>query len=403
MNSTPKVAPYRLLSAPIRDQLALVVPAQGAAALRAYTRGSTLSHGRALSGYRPPDAEGKFTSHVIASYRTDDEIGVRTLARSVAPAQLEKMSQYVVSVTGFSGTTSNTLITSPEDLSVPIVLTYDYTRQPYGDWESRRIVPCFPALEFAALASYDTAPPADIQLGAPRTLTAICKIRLPEGYRTDLPDAVHVKTDFATFDKTYHFDGKDLMVERTIVVLHAQNKLPKTEWKRYQAFTKDIGTSGETWIQLIRPPGEKPAQVAATPAPAEEHTNATAGGASAKDLIQKAFEQMRASDLSGATVTLDKAKDKDARVAALWQGYGVIALSFGATTKRRWSTTRRNSPRILTIAAPPMRWPWCKRKMGIARPDAVRCRTISTATRTMCSSLSISPECKSPTRITKLH
>jgi len=29
VDSTPEVAPYRLLSAPIRDQLALVVPAQG--------------------------------------------------------------------------------------------------------------------------------------------------------------------------------------------------------------------------------------------------------------------------------------------------------------------------------------------------------------------------------------
>ena len=87
-------------------------------------------------------------------------------------------------------------------------------------------------------------------------MTAICKIRLPEGYRTDLPDPVHVKTDFATFDKTYRFDGKDLIVERTIVVLH--DKLPKAEWKRYQAFTKDIGISGETWIQLIRPASGKP-------------------------------------------------------------------------------------------------------------------------------------------------
>ena len=354
LDSTPEVAPYRLLSAPIRDQLALVVPAQGAAALERTPAAPPYPMAAHFEATGSLDAEGKFTSHVIASYRTDDEIGVRTLARSVAPAQLDKMSQYVVSVTGFSGTTSNTSITSPEDLSVPIVLTYDYTRQPYGDWESRRIVPCFPALEFAALASDHTAPPADIQLGAPRTLTAICKIRLPEGYRTDLPDAVHVKTDFATFDKTYHFDGKDLMVERTIVVLH--DKLPKTEWKRYQAFTKDIGISGETWIQLIRPPlvrppasppltqaeltrptiargmrqTEKSTVPAQTPAPltAPDGHGISPGASestSAEELIQTAFAQIRAGDLSGATVTLDKAKDKDARVAALWQGYGVIA------------------------------------------------------------------------------
>jgi tetratricopeptide (TPR) repeat protein len=340
LDSTPEVAPYRLLSAPIRDQLALVVPAQGAAALERTPAAPPYPMAAHFEATGTLDAEGKFTSHVIASYRTDDEIGVRALARSVAPAQLDQMSQYVVSATGFSGTTSHTSVTNPEDLSSPIVLTYDYTRQPYGDWESRRIVPCFPLLEFAALASDHNAPPADIQLGAPRTLTAICKIRLPEGYRTDLPDAVHVKTDFAAFDKTYHFEGKDLIVERTIVVLN--DKVPKTEWKRYQAFTKDIGISGETWIQLIKPPpdqpqltrptiartkpsDEKPAQVATTPVPDGDHTNSAAEVASAKELIQKAWEQMGARDLSGATATLDKAKAKDPQVEGLWQGYGIIA------------------------------------------------------------------------------
>ena len=126
LDSTPEVAPYRLLSAPIRDQLALVVPAQGAAALERTPAAPPYPMAAHFEATGTLDAEGKFTSHVIASYRTDDEIGVRALARSVAPAQLDQMSQYVVSVTGFNGTTSNTSITNPEDLSSPIVLTYDY-------------------------------------------------------------------------------------------------------------------------------------------------------------------------------------------------------------------------------------------------------------------------------------
>ena len=356
LDSTPEVAPYRLLSAPIRDQLALVVPAQGAAALERTPAAPPYPMTAHFEATGTLDAEGKFTSHVIASYRTDDEIGVRALARSVAPAQLDKMSQYVVSVTGFSGTTSNTSITNPEDLSSPIVLTYDYTRQPYGDWENRRIVPCFPLLEFAALASDHNAPTADIQLGAPRTLTAICKIRLPEGYRTDLPDPVHVKTDFATFDKTYHFDGKDLIVERTIVVLN--DKLPKAEWKRYQAFTKDIGISGETWIQLIRPPlvrppasppltqaeltrptiargmrqTEKSTVPAQSPAPLialDGHavSPTAAESKSAKEWIQTASQQMMGGDWAGATASLDQAKAKDPEAEGLWASYGWMAAA----------------------------------------------------------------------------
>jgi tetratricopeptide (TPR) repeat protein len=333
LDSTPEVAPYRLLSAAIRDQLALVVPAEGKAALERTPAAPPYPLVAHFESTGSLDADGKFTTHVTASYRTDEETFVRSLARSVAPAEWDKVSQYVSSVTGFSGTTSHTSISNPDDLSSPVVLTYDYTRASFGDWENRRIVPCFPALEFGALTSDHRAPPADIQLGAPRTLTAICRIRLPEGYRTDLPDPIHVKTDFTTVDKTYNFDGKDLVVERTIVVL--ANKLPKAEWKRYQTFTKDISLDGEQWIQLIRPAmpivAERPRitrlEVAATQDPQNDHGHLpdSVEAASAKELIQIASQQLKGDDWSGAAASLDKARAKDPEAEGLWASYGWIA------------------------------------------------------------------------------
>ena len=354
LDSTPEVAPYRLLIATIRDQLALVVPAEGPAGLKRTPAAPPYPMVAHFEATGTLDADGKLTSHITATYRTDDEVLLRSVARSVGPAQWDQVSQYVSSMTGFAGTTSHTSITNPDDLSSPIVLTYDYTRPSYGDWENRRIVPCFPALEFGALASDQHAPPADIQLGAPRTLTAICRIRLPEGYRTDLPDPVHVKTDFTTFDKTYRFDGKDVVIERTIVVLG--NKLPKSEWKRYQTFSKDIGLNSEPWIQLIRsqqpqidrptiargkPHADKPPAAAQGTAPADSgrvavqglpldsshaSSSAPAEGTSAKEWMLSAYEQMQAGDWSGAKTTLDKAKAKYPDAEGLWALYAAIAV-----------------------------------------------------------------------------
>ena len=93
-------------------------------------------------------------------------------------------------------------------------MTYDYARHPYGDWDNLRILPLLPALEFTQLSSKTSEPEEDIQLGAPRTLTARSAIRLPEGFRTDLPDPIHVKTDFANFDKTYRFENGEVITER---------------------------------------------------------------------------------------------------------------------------------------------------------------------------------------------
>jgi transglutaminase-like putative cysteine protease/Flp pilus assembly protein TadD len=351
LDSTPEVAPYRLLSAAIRGQLALVVPAEGAAALDRTPAAPPYPMFAHFEATGTLDTDGKFSSHITATYRTDDEVLLRQVARSVAPAEWDKVSQYLSSMTGFGGTTSHTSITNPEDLSSPIVLTYDYTRPTYGDWENRRIVPCYPALEFGPLASDHNPPPADIQLGAPRTLTAISRIRLPDGYRTDLPDPVHVKTDFTTFDKTYRYDGKDVVIERTIVVL--AKKLPKTDWKRYQAFSKDIGLDGEPYIQLIRaqpaqqsdrptiargkPKDEKPTETAKAAAPPggipvtglpvldAGHASTPEPGTSARDLLRSAYVKMQAGDWTGAKATLDQAKAKDPELLGLWSFYATTA------------------------------------------------------------------------------
>jgi transglutaminase-like putative cysteine protease/tetratricopeptide (TPR) repeat protein len=365
LDSTPAVGPYQYLSAIIRDQAALVVPADAPASLQRtpalppYPLVAKFEDAGAL------DAEGKFTSHVTASYRTDEELFVRTMALNIAPAEWDKASQYVSSSTGFSGTTSNTRFSSGADLSSPVVLSYDYSRHPYGDWDDRRIVPALPALEFSALDSDTTAPPADIQLGAPRTLIAVSRIALPAGYRTDLPDPIHVKTDFATFDKTYRFDGKEIVTERTIVVL--KSKLPAAEWKQYQSFTKDISLGTEPWIQLIEPsvhasttPDSTPRPstlssriagngtitgAAASPVPGGPVTGNTtivklappAAGtpkpaatdlpadASVQQLMQSAAQQIQSRNWSGATDTLDRVKAKNPNEQNLWSSYGFIA------------------------------------------------------------------------------
>ena len=351
LDSTPAVAPYRYLSAVIRDQKALVVPDTGAAELVSTPATAPYPFTAHFEADATLDANGKLTGKMKATYRDDDEIGVRALAVAVAPAEWDKASQYVSYRTGFGGTTSDTQFVHANDYGVPIEMTYDYTKHPFGDWDNLKIVPLFPALDFSALDSETTAPEEDIQLGAPRTLVAISRIRLPQGYRTDLPDPVHVKTDFATFDKTYRFDGQELVAERTVVVL--KSKLPKADWKEYQKFTKDIGLSGETWIQLfspamkpivtaekgtaaIPPPpkagaagdnGTKTVTVKTIPvSPAGPAADAgLPADASAADLMQAAQERMRAGDWGGTKEYLDKVKAKDPSFAGLWSAYGVVA------------------------------------------------------------------------------
>ncbi len=363
LDSTPMVSPYRFLVATIRDQKALVVPADGPATLESTPKEGPYPFMERLDADGTLDADGKLTSKMIATYRDDDEIVVRALDRSVAPADWDKVSQYISSNTGFGGTTSNTQFKNTDDTSQPIVVTYDYSRHPFGDWDDRRIVPLFPALEFGALDSDTAAPPNDIQLGAPRTLTAVTHIRVPDGFHADLPDPIHAKTDFATFDKTYSFENGEIVAERTIVVL--KQKVPKADWEKYLKFTKDISLSGENWIQLI-PPNKttamKPVQsptgndhtgravsvqelqaeqaakknapaAPASPPPSESPSTSqpaqSPGGSSSDEsvgeLMNDAQQQMRASNLGGAKDALDQVKAKNPSEENLWAMYGFLA------------------------------------------------------------------------------
>lgn len=365
LDSTPPAAPFEYLSSEIRDQKALIVPAAKPATLEPTPATAPYPFSAQLEAVGTLDAEGKLTAKMTATYRDDDEAVVRALAHAVAPAEWDKVSQFVSAQTGFGGTTSNTSFENTQDTAKPLVMTYDYQRHPFGDWNDRRIVPLFPALEFPTLDSETTAPEHDIQLGAPRTLTAISHIKLPEGYRPDLPDPIHVKTDFATFDKTYKFEGDEILAERQIVIL--KSKVAKADWKKYETFTKDISLSGESWIALSNPEKlpEKPStattaelktqsvtknadgtstvqlgagkQAAASNAGATENApgkdsvanqpadNQRADDRPAQELIAEANSKMRDRDWSGARDLLDQVKAKNDKEANLWAMYGFIA------------------------------------------------------------------------------
>lgn len=179
--------------------------------------------------------------------RSDNELGFRVLLQRAAPAQWDAAMQSVSSNLGFAGTVINADL-EQADPSGPVHIRYDYSRPDFADWANHRILPLFPYLEITTIAK-DKAPDHDIDQGTPRTLEAITHIQLPDGYKADLPDAVHVKRDYATFDKTYRLENGKLTVERKLVIV--KRKVPQSDWKDYYAYIKAVGMEdGESYISL---------------------------------------------------------------------------------------------------------------------------------------------------------
>lgn len=90
LDSTPEVAPYRFLSAAIRDEQALVVPASAPASLERTPAGAPYPFEDRFEAVAELDADGKLTGKITSRYRSDNEVIVRALARGVASAEWDK-------------------------------------------------------------------------------------------------------------------------------------------------------------------------------------------------------------------------------------------------------------------------------------------------------------------------
>src|SRR6185437_16808273 len=123
LDSTPDSAPFRYLSAVLRDQKALVVPTDAPAQLVSTPAKSPYAFAERFEATGALDDKGKLTASMVATYRDDAEVAVRMLARSVAPAQWVKGSQYISALTGFGGPTSDTQFKTVNDPGAPVVMT----------------------------------------------------------------------------------------------------------------------------------------------------------------------------------------------------------------------------------------------------------------------------------------
>jgi tetratricopeptide (TPR) repeat protein len=250
LDTTAEVAPYRLLIPLIRDQQALVVPATGVAALERTPADPPFPYFERFEATGTLDKDGLLKSHMDFTMRSDNELAFRFLLQRAAPAQWDDAMQAVSRAMGFTGTVSNADLRQ-KDPAGPVRLSYDYNRPAFGDWDNHRILPLFPVLEIASIDK-EKAPEHDIDQGWPRKLEAVTRIKLPDGYKANLPDAIHVKRDYASFDQTYRVEKDELIIERTVVIL--KKKVAKADWKDYNAFTKAIGLeTGESYISLNGP------------------------------------------------------------------------------------------------------------------------------------------------------
>ncbi|HEY6374482.1 MAG TPA: DUF3857 domain-containing protein [Edaphobacter sp.] len=322
LDATAEVAPYRMLMFAIRDKSALAVPESNVARVVRTPATLPFASFQKMDAVGTLDKDGISNSRLVLTLRGDDELTVRTVLRQVAPAQYEQLVQQLSRNMGYGGTTSHAELSRPEDTAEPLKISYDYKREKAGEWDNYRIVPQVAPVMLPRPDEKDP-PVRSILLGVPRVELSTSALKLPDGWGVELPESVHAKSAYATYDETYKFENGTLYAERRIEVL--KDKVPVADWKSYKKWADSADLGNELYVQLTRTGGKTASgDTAEKGPPVVTETNAKAAA-----LITSAFSALQRRELDSAESMLDQAKNLNAQQPWLWLTYGTLNFARG--------------------------------------------------------------------------
>ena len=317
LDSTEEIAPYGALAYVIRDKKALVAPDSGVARIETTPAALPFPSFQKLDAVGTLDKDGISNSRLSWTIRGDEEMALRAAFRQVSPGQYDQLVQQISQGIGYQGTTSHAEVSKPDDTADPMTMSYDYKREKGGDWDNLKIVAQLAPITLPQLD--DKQPPVhSISLGVPRVETSTSAMKLPEGWTVELPEAVHAKSAYATYDETYRFEKGTVYAERRVEVL--KENVPVADWKSYKKWVDDADLAHEQWIQLVTDGHKASMGSEAAPKPSN---------AEAAKLVQSAYEAIRRHSLDEAKLKLDHAKELNSDQPFLWSTYGYYHYQLG--------------------------------------------------------------------------
>jgi tetratricopeptide (TPR) repeat protein len=240
----------------------------------------------------------------------------------MTPAQHAQFVQQLSQGIGYAGTTSEPEVRRLEDTAEPLTISYNYKRDKAGDWDNLKIVPQLAPIFLPQLDEKEP-PVQTILLGVPRVETSTSSMKLPDGWGVELPEAIHQRSAYATYDETYRFEKGTLYVERRIEVL--KQKVPVSDWKSYKKWGDAADLAHDQWVQLVTNDKSEAKEEDKSSPPTKVTSDAG-------KLIEDAHTALQMHTFDQAKSLLDQAKQLDSKRPFLWANYGDLEMGLGKTS-----------------------------------------------------------------------
>jgi Flp pilus assembly protein TadD/transglutaminase-like putative cysteine protease len=237
MDSTAEVAPFRLLTSPLRNKSALLVPPDGGGRIVETPADPPFLSTQMVEINGTVDDLGKLTGRVHYTVRGDTEFVLRTAFRKTPQTQWKELGQTILTLDGLRGDVSSVKPSDPASTEKPFELDVEFTQPNFLDWSAKKAKIAIPLLSIGLPDAPDNATQS-IELGSPLDVSTKLVLSLPSSFVAQPPVAIGVSHDFADFRTTYAF--ADHVFTATRALNFKIRELPPSRSAEYAAFTRAV-------------------------------------------------------------------------------------------------------------------------------------------------------------------
>jgi tetratricopeptide (TPR) repeat protein len=319
MDTTPEVAPYRLLSFNLRDKQALVVPPDGMGRLEKTPADPPVTNTQLQEIDGKVNEVGKLTAHVHYVVRGDSELLMRVVFRRVPSQQWKRLVETISAMGGLDGEVSDLKVGDAAATRKPFEFEYQITKANYFDWSKKKSELTLPLSQASLPDADDDASDTDedsIKFGPPGEMVYRIKLELPPKYVGRAPVPFSLKRDYAEYQASYKLDGSVFTAERKLVV--REREVPASRTRDYLAFRRAVFSDQAQQVAVETTMAGSP-----TPPP----------NLKADDLNDSGLAALQAGNVPLALTLLKRAVEVDPKHKAAWNNLGNAYLAERRTTE----------------------------------------------------------------------
>jgi Flp pilus assembly protein TadD/transglutaminase-like putative cysteine protease len=311
MDSTAEVAPFRLLSAALRNKSALLVPPDGAGKIVETPVDPPFASSQRVEIDAQVSDLGKLTSKMRYFVRGDNEFTLRVAFRRTPQTQWRVLGQTIAQLDGLRGDVTAVKPSDPSDTRNPFELDLEIAQPNYLDWSSKKVkVPIPLAVIGMPEAPDDSAEP--IHIGSPLDVSVHLNLTLPANFSARAPVGIAVARDYAEYKSNYNSTGHTITVQREITF--KARELPVARLSDYLAFVRAVEADQSQVLSV---------ETSATASPTIPTT------AKADELLEAGLAALNSAHPRAAIPLFQRVVELDPQHKQAWNDLGLAYLRLG--------------------------------------------------------------------------